>query len=50
MRTPPNRPRLHWSVPDPVRTGAEEAFEDAFAQISDRVERLAPALHPEGTP
>jgi protein-tyrosine-phosphatase/DNA-binding MarR family transcriptional regulator len=47
---PRTRARLHWSVPDPVPTGTEEAFEDAFAQISDRVERLAPAVHPEGTP
>ncbi|WP_304454635.1 helix-turn-helix domain-containing protein [Nocardiopsis sp. YSL2] len=47
---PRTRDRLHWSVPDPVRTSTDEAFEDAFAQISDRVERLAPAVHPEGTP
>ncbi|NKY96615.1 arsenate reductase/protein-tyrosine-phosphatase family protein [Nocardiopsis alborubida] len=47
---PRTHTRLHWSVPDPVPTGTEEAFEDAFAQISDRVERLAPAVHPEGTP
>lgn len=47
---PRARERLHWSVPDPVRTGTDEAFEDAFAQISDRIERLAPAVHPEGTP
>ncbi len=47
---PRTRERLHWSVPDPVRTGTDKAFEDAFAQISDRIERLAPAVHPEGTP
>ncbi|WP_121184028.1 helix-turn-helix domain-containing protein [Nocardiopsis sp. Huas11] len=44
------RERLHWSVPDPVRTGTDEAFEDAYAEINDRIERLAPAVHPEGTP
>ncbi|WP_159945704.1 MULTISPECIES: helix-turn-helix domain-containing protein [unclassified Nocardiopsis] len=42
--------RLHWSVPDPVRTDTDEAFEDAFTQISERVERLAAVVHPEGTP
>jgi protein-tyrosine-phosphatase/DNA-binding transcriptional ArsR family regulator len=47
---PRTRERLHWSVPDPVRTGTEEAFEYAFAQISDRIDRLAPAVHSEGTP
>ncbi|GAB2488564.1 arsenate reductase/protein-tyrosine-phosphatase family protein [Nocardiopsis aegyptia] len=47
---PRTRERLHWSVPDPVHTGTDEAFEDAFAQLSDRIERLAPAVHPEGTP
>ncbi|MDE3722782.1 helix-turn-helix domain-containing protein [Nocardiopsis sp. N85] len=47
---PRTRARLHWSVPDPVRAGTEAAFDDAFSQISDRVERLAPAVHPEGTP
>lgn len=45
---PRTRERLHWSVPDPVHTGTDEAFEDAFAQISDRIERLAPAVHTEG--
>lgn len=47
---PRTRERLHWSVPDPVGPGTEKAFEDAFAQISDRIERLAPAVHLEGRP
>jgi protein-tyrosine-phosphatase/DNA-binding transcriptional ArsR family regulator len=38
--------RLHWSVPDPVRTGSREAFERAFQDIEARVERLAQALVP----
>jgi ArsR family transcriptional regulator, arsenate/arsenite/antimonite-responsive transcriptional repressor / arsenate reductase (thioredoxin) len=33
--------RLHWSVPDPVRIGTEAAFEDAYADISRRVQHLA---------
>ncbi|GAB3412478.1 arsenate reductase/protein-tyrosine-phosphatase family protein [Flindersiella endophytica] len=40
--------RLHWSVPDPVRTGTGEAFEAAFREITDRIGRLAPAVHPSG--
>ncbi len=36
--------RLHWSVPDPVRTGADEAFDHALTLIEDRVSRLAAAV------
>jgi protein-tyrosine-phosphatase/DNA-binding transcriptional ArsR family regulator len=43
-------PTLHWSVPDPVRTGTRAAFRSAFAEIAERVDRLAtatvPATHP----
>lgn len=35
---------IHWSIPDPVRLDTEEAFEDAFADISRRVHDLAPRL------
>jgi protein-tyrosine-phosphatase/DNA-binding HxlR family transcriptional regulator len=38
--------RLHWSVPDPVRTGSDDDFERAYTDIADRVHRLAPAVHP----
>ena len=34
----------HWSVPDPVRLGTEEAFEAAFEDISRRVRDLAPRV------
>lgn len=34
----------HWSVPDPVRRGDDEAFEEALAQIERRVADLAPRL------
>ncbi|MGH8823400.1 MAG: helix-turn-helix domain-containing protein [Jiangellaceae bacterium] len=33
--------RLHWSVPDPVRAGTDDAFEHAVTDIADRVGRLA---------
>ncbi|MFU8849555.1 helix-turn-helix domain-containing protein [Micromonospora sp. SL1-18] len=46
--TGPVRPRLHWSVPDPVRVDTDEAFEAAYADLADRVDRLAPAVLPRG--
>ncbi|WP_328851289.1 helix-turn-helix domain-containing protein [Micromonospora globbae] len=46
--TGPVRPRLHWSVPDPVRVDTDEAFEAAYADLADRVNRLAPAVIPGG--
>jgi protein-tyrosine-phosphatase len=36
--------RLHWSVPDPATADTDDAFEAAFTDITDRIERLAPAL------
>jgi protein-tyrosine-phosphatase len=33
--------RLHWSVPDPVRIGTDQAFEHALELIQERVDRLA---------
>jgi protein-tyrosine-phosphatase len=35
---------VHWSIPDPVRQGTAEAFEEAYGQISHRVSDLAPRL------
>ncbi|GAA2214296.1 helix-turn-helix domain-containing protein [Nonomuraea monospora] len=40
----PARPPLHWSVPDPVPAGTDDAFERAYADLSGRVDRLATAL------
>jgi protein-tyrosine-phosphatase/DNA-binding transcriptional ArsR family regulator len=40
--------RLHWSVPDPARVDTDDAFEQAFRDIADRVGRLAPAVHLPG--
>ena len=32
---------VHWSIPDPVPVGSDEAFEAAFTQLSQRVGDLA---------
>jgi len=40
--------RLHWSIPDPGRTGSPDAFDHAIRDLSDRVDRLAPAVHLTG--
>jgi ArsR family transcriptional regulator, arsenate/arsenite/antimonite-responsive transcriptional repressor / arsenate reductase (thioredoxin) len=40
--------RLHWSVPDPARAGTDGAFECAFRELADRVDRLAPAVRRTG--
>ncbi|CAL8974792.1 Arsenate reductase [Cellulomonas sp. T2.31MG-18] len=37
---------VHWSVPDPVRTGTSDAFDAALAELTDRVEHLAPLVVP----
>ncbi|WP_364697042.1 helix-turn-helix domain-containing protein [Actinoplanes sp. NPDC049316] len=37
-------PRLHWSVPDPVRVGTDAAFEAAYTDLAGRIDRLAPRL------
>jgi ArsR family transcriptional regulator, arsenate/arsenite/antimonite-responsive transcriptional repressor / arsenate reductase (thioredoxin) len=36
--------RLHWSVPDPVPAGTDDAFEAAYEDLRRRVERLADAV------
>ncbi len=35
---------VHWSVPDPVPAGNPGSFDAALAELTDRVERLAPRL------
>ncbi|GAA3149454.1 protein-tyrosine-phosphatase/DNA-binding HxlR family transcriptional regulator [Kribbella aluminosa] len=40
------RPRLHWSVPDPAPADTDAAFEAAYSELADRIDRLAPALAP----
>lgn len=36
--------RLHWSVPDPVRVDTDAAFERAYGELEERVDRLASAV------
>jgi protein-tyrosine-phosphatase/DNA-binding transcriptional ArsR family regulator len=43
LRRPTGR-RLHWSVPDPVPSDTDAAFERAFTDLKTRIERLAGAL------
>ncbi len=40
------RPRLHWSVPDPAAVDTDAAFEAAYREIADRIDRLVPVLSP----
>ena len=35
---------LHWHVPDPVPADTDDAFEAAYTELTERVERLAAAL------
>jgi protein-tyrosine-phosphatase/DNA-binding HxlR family transcriptional regulator len=44
----PARERLHWSVPDPARSRSRAAFDRAFDDLADRVDRLVPAVHLTG--
>jgi ArsR family transcriptional regulator, arsenate/arsenite/antimonite-responsive transcriptional repressor / arsenate reductase (thioredoxin) len=41
---PADQPRLHWSVPDPARVDTDDAFEDAYTDLAERVDRLIPTL------
>ncbi len=45
----PNR-RLHWSVPDPAPVDTDAAFEAAYTNIADRINRLTPALTTRSKP
>jgi ArsR family transcriptional regulator, arsenate/arsenite/antimonite-responsive transcriptional repressor / arsenate reductase (thioredoxin) len=38
---------LHWSVSDPVPQNTDAAFEGAYLDLRDRIDRLVPALTPE---
>ena len=40
----PRHERLHWSVPDPVRVGTPAAFEQAYEELEQRVDRLVGAV------
>lgn len=43
---PADNRRLHWSIPDPARTGRAAAFDRALEELIVRIDHLAPALHP----
>ncbi|QNE18215.1 helix-turn-helix domain-containing protein [Kribbella qitaiheensis] len=47
---PEQRARLHWSVPDPAQVDTDAAFEAAYTELADRIDRLAPALSPASLP
>ena len=38
--------RLHWSIPDPARTGEDSAFDRVVTDLADRIARVAPAVRP----
>jgi ArsR family transcriptional regulator, arsenate/arsenite/antimonite-responsive transcriptional repressor / arsenate reductase (thioredoxin) len=38
--------RLHWSIPDPARTGEDAAFDRVVIDLTDRIARVAPAVRP----
>jgi protein-tyrosine-phosphatase/DNA-binding transcriptional ArsR family regulator len=46
----PGPDRLHWSIPDPARQGHAAAFDDAIDELTHRIGRLAPAIHPTDPP
>ena len=37
---------LHWSIPDPARTGEDRAFDRVVHDLTDRIARVAPAVRP----
>ena len=43
---PANLDHIHWSVPDPVPAADPDMFDRALDDLTQRIERLAPALQP----
>lgn len=41
---PSTGPRLHWSVPDPAHASTDEAFDHTIADLSQRIDRIAPHI------
>jgi ArsR family transcriptional regulator, arsenate/arsenite/antimonite-responsive transcriptional repressor / arsenate reductase (thioredoxin) len=41
---PGELPRIHWSIPDPVRASAPEAFDRTIDALTKRIVRLVPIL------
>jgi len=44
-----NVARLHWSIGDPVAVGTQRAYDQAFAEITSRIQQLAPHVVQERT-
>jgi len=40
---------LHWSIPDPARTGEDVAFDRVVSDLTDRIARVVPAVAPAGS-
>ena len=38
--------RLHWSIPDPARSGEDAAFDRVVTDLADRIARVAPVVRP----
>jgi protein-tyrosine-phosphatase/DNA-binding HxlR family transcriptional regulator len=38
--------RIHWSTPDPVPVADPDAFDQVLADLTERIDRLVPALRP----
>lgn len=47
---PTTSPSLHWSIPDPARTGEDSAFDRVVIDLTDRIARVAPAVRPADRP
>jgi protein-tyrosine-phosphatase/DNA-binding transcriptional ArsR family regulator len=43
---PASLPRIHWSIPDPVRASTPDAFDRAYDELTTRIERFVPRLQP----
>lgn len=39
---------IHWSVPDPVPAADPDMFDQALDDLTERIDRLVPALQPDG--
>jgi protein-tyrosine-phosphatase len=37
---------VHWSIPDPARTGDDSAFDRVVTELAHRIDRVAPAVRP----
>jgi protein-tyrosine-phosphatase len=43
---PASLPRIHWSIPDPVRASTPDAFDRAYDELTTRIERFVSRLQP----